>query len=140
GVSTRLPGPGSAARRAERLIAPRQRIGEEPGVLAGVHLPRIRQVILVVDRLYRARWLARPAIHALVRMDVQHPLALVDAVHRALLHARPVQHVHARLSDHVRHSRRLSRRVSPILTSFIIKTNLELAGPDEGDPALPRLV
>src|ERR1035441_3923592 len=51
----------------------------------------------------RAHRLARPAVHALIRVDVKHPLTLVDAIHRALLHARPVQHVHARLADHVSH-------------------------------------
>jgi hypothetical protein len=44
-----------------------------------------------------------PAVHAVIRVDLQHPLALVDAVHRALLYARPVQHIHARLADHVDH-------------------------------------
>ena len=34
-------------------------------------------------------------------MDVKHPLALLDALHRALLHARPVADIHARLGDHV---------------------------------------
>src|SRR6185437_13844390 len=65
------------ARRAERLVAAGERPGEELRVLPGVHLPLLRQIVLVVDRLHRAHRLARPAVHALVRVDVQHPLALV---------------------------------------------------------------
>src|SRR5699024_4290442 len=62
-------------------------------------------VVLVVDGLDRAHRLARPAVHALVRVDVQRPGTLVDAVDRALLDARLVLDVHAGLGDHVRHGR-----------------------------------
>ena len=62
------------------------------------------QVVLVVDRLDRTDRLTRSAIDALIRMDVQAATALVDAVHRALVHASPVHHVDTRLSDHIRHA------------------------------------
>jgi hypothetical protein len=37
------------------------------------------------------------------RLDVQRAFTFVDAVHRALVDARLVLHIHARLRDHVRH-------------------------------------
>jgi hypothetical protein len=44
--------------------------------------------------------------------DVEHPCALVDAVHRALVHAGTVLDVHARCSDHVCHA----HNITPITT------------------------
>jgi hypothetical protein len=49
--------------------------------------PLARQVILVVDSLNRANRLAGPAVHALIRVDVKHAVALIDAVHRAFINA-----------------------------------------------------
>src|SRR5678809_1173932 len=48
--------------------------------------------------------LARAAVDALIRVDVEHRLALVDAVHGADLDAGLVLHVDAGLSDDIRHS------------------------------------
>jgi hypothetical protein len=55
-------------------------------------------VVLVVDGLDRAHRLAGAAVDALVGVDVQHPVALVDAVDRTLLDAREILHVDARLT------------------------------------------
>ena len=66
-------------------------------------LQLIRQVILVEDRLDRADRLAGTAVHALVRVDVEHPLALVDAVDGALVDAGPVLQVDTGLRDDVGH-------------------------------------
>lgn len=68
-----------------------------------IRLQFLGQVVLVVDGLNGANGFARPTIHALVRMDVQCPAALVNAVHRALLHACPVHYVNAWLPDHICH-------------------------------------
>src|SRR6266498_5207325 len=76
---------------------------EEVDVRGVVVLPLLRDVVLVEDRLNRADRLARPAVHALVRVDVEHPVAFVDAVDRALLDARSVQHIDAWLGDDVSH-------------------------------------
>src|SRR5699024_4235039 len=65
--------------------------------------PLVRGVVLVVDRLDGADRLAGTAVHALVGLDVQHPVALVDAVHGALVHTGPVLHVDAGQGDDVRH-------------------------------------
>jgi hypothetical protein len=47
----------------------------------------LRDVILVVNSLYRANWFASATIHTLIWMNVKHPVALVDAVHGALFNA-----------------------------------------------------
>ena len=78
-------------------------VAEKHGVVGQVRHQLGRQVVLVVDRLDRAHRLARPAVDALVRLDVQAAAALVDAVDRTLVHAGPIGHVDARLSDHVGH-------------------------------------
>src|ERR1019366_8990692 len=68
-----------------------------------VVLPLIGDVVLVEDGLHRADRLAGAAVHALVRVDIEHALALVDAVDRAFLDARPVEHIDAWLRNDVRH-------------------------------------
>src|SRR5439155_10673257 len=67
-----------------RSPAGRAQILEELVVGCGVVLPLGRYVVLVEDRLDRADRLARPAVHALVGVDVEHAVALIDAVDRAL--------------------------------------------------------
>src|SRR5262245_11105600 len=66
-------------------------------------LPLIGRLVLSEDRLDRAHRLASAAVDALVRMDVEHRVAFVDAVHRTHLDAGLVLHVDARLGDDVRH-------------------------------------
>jgi hypothetical protein len=56
-------------------------------------------------------------VHTLARMDVVHPTSRVDAVDRAFLDARPVQYVHARLSDHAGHRNRLRAPWTPHIGS-----------------------
>ena len=76
---------------------------EELDVGLVVVLPLLRHVVLVVDGFHRADRLARTAVDALVGVDVEHPLALVDAVHGAFLDARLVKHINAGLRDDVGH-------------------------------------
>src|SRR5262249_51447215 len=78
-----------------------------------VVLPLVRHIVLVEDGLNRADRLAGAAVHALIRVDVEHPLALVDAVDRALLDAGLVEHIDARLRDDVGHFRALLFRPRP---------------------------
>src|SRR5262249_13623145 len=66
-------------------------------------LPLVGHVVLVEDRFHRAHRFARATVHALVRVDVKHALALVDAIHGALLDAGFVEQVHAGLRDDVGH-------------------------------------
>src|SRR6202034_4582036 len=67
--------PRRAAGGAERLVPAGQRLGEEPGVVGQERVLVAGQVILVIDRLDRAHRFARPAVHALVGMDVERASA-----------------------------------------------------------------
>src|SRR5439155_10093283 len=82
---------------------PADRVAEELRVDRRELLPLAGDVVLVEDRGDRAHRLARAAVDALVGLDVEHPPALVDAVHRALVDAGPVLHVDAGLADRVGH-------------------------------------
>src|SRR5258707_881201 len=77
GVAGEGGGLGGAAGGAELV--------EEPGVLGGELGPLLRHVFVVEDRLDRADGFAGAAVDALAGVDVEHPLALVDAVDRAFL-------------------------------------------------------
>src|SRR4029453_18211305 len=92
---------GRAAGRAERVVA----LGEEGGVGGGEVLPLRGHVVLVEDGLHRADGLAGAAVHAFVGVDVEHAVALVDAVDRAFLDAGLVLDVDAGLGDDVGHLR-----------------------------------
>src|SRR5690606_13007838 len=65
--------------------------------------PLLGQVIFVVDRLNGADRLAGTAVDALVGLDVEHAVALVDAVDGALVDAGAVLEVDAGLGDDVGH-------------------------------------
>src|SRR5262249_11565724 len=78
--------------------------GVERSVDADERLPLLGQRVLGKDRLDRALGLAGAAGDALLGVDDEDPLALVDAVDRADVDARPVLDVDARLRDHVRHA------------------------------------
>src|SRR5690606_9696542 len=90
-----------------RRTAGAAQVVEELDVGLVVLGPLLREVVLVVDRLHGAHRLAGTAVHALVRVDVQGTLALVDAVDRALLDAGLVLEVDTGLGDHVGHGRLL---------------------------------
>jgi hypothetical protein len=53
-----------------------------------IGLPLVRERILREDRLHRALRLAGPAVDALLGVDHEDPLELVDAVDRANIDAR----------------------------------------------------
>src|SRR3712207_295770 len=78
-------------------------VGEELHVGVVEVLPLVRDVVLVVDGLHRADRLAGTAVDALVGVDVEHPVALVDAVDRTLVDARLVEDVDTSLGDDVGH-------------------------------------
>jgi hypothetical protein len=84
--------------------AGRAELVEELDVRLVVVLPLLRSVVLVEDRLDRAHRLAGTAVDAFIRVDVEGPLTLVDAVDRALLDARLVLDVDTRLRDDVGHA------------------------------------
>src|SRR5689334_11101856 len=99
-------GPGRVVRAAPAdygRAAPCADSREELDVDPVEALPLGRYVSLEGDRLDRADRLARTAVHALVRVDVEHPVALVDAVDGALVDAGLVEQVDAGQRDDVGH-------------------------------------
>src|SRR4029450_7130768 len=101
---------GEPAGRAQRVVA----LGEEGRVGLGEVLPLGGHVVLVEDGLHRADRLAGAAVHALVGVDVEHAVALVDTVDRTLLDAGLVLDVDAGLGDDVGHL-----RVDPLVAAFL---------------------
>src|SRR4029079_15877814 len=83
----------------------------ECGVDLDERIPLVRERVLGEDRLHRALRLTCPAVDALLRIDDQDPLELVDAVDRADIDARAVLDVDTGLGDDVRHARESSRVV-----------------------------
>src|SRR5574341_764146 len=77
---------------------------EELLVLLDVGLELVRRVLFGEDGRHRAFGLAGAAVYALVRVDVEHVLTLVDAVHRADVYTAPILHPNARLGDDIGHS------------------------------------
>src|SRR2546422_1228201 len=73
-------------------------------VFGDIALPLRRRVFLREDRRDRALRLAGPAVDALVRVNVELVLPLVDAVHRAHVYAGAILHADAGFRDDVRHA------------------------------------
>src|SRR6476619_314265 len=99
GVDPDLTGLVRAARRSQRLVAAGQHVGEEPPVVLDVLLVAVGHPPVLADRLDRAHRLARTAVDALLGVDVELALPLVDAVDGTLLDAGPVHRVDARARD-----------------------------------------
>ena len=78
-------------------------VREPLGVDGRELLPLAGEVLVREDRGDGADRHAGVAVHALVRLDVEHPRALVDAVDGALVDARLVLDVDARFRDDVGH-------------------------------------
>lgn len=84
---------------------------EMKGVDANKVLPFSRYSAFLKDGGDWAGWLARAAVNALIRIDVEHVLLLeiwfagrwVDAIHWANINAAGVLHVNARTRDYIGH-------------------------------------
>jgi hypothetical protein len=63
----------------------------------------LRDIILVIDCLNWTYRLACSAVNALIWMNVEHAVALVDAIYRAFFNAGLVFQVHAWESNDVGH-------------------------------------
>src|SRR3712207_7821256 len=72
-----------------------------------------RSTLFPYTTLFRSR-LARTAVDALVGVDVHHPVALVDAVHRTLVDTGLVEDIDAGLGDHVGHGVRSEEHTSEL--------------------------
>ena len=87
-----------------RRFMRRRRALEDITIDLHVLLLRRRHVFLGKDRRHRTLGLAGTAIDALIRLDVEHLLAFIDAVHGTDVDARLVFDVDARFGDDVRHA------------------------------------
>jgi hypothetical protein len=78
-----------------------------------------------LDGVHRAFWLAHPAIDALVRMNDEHILALVETVHGANLDTVCVLATNAALVDDVSHWWSLHLKASRSVAEKIQKQDFE---------------
>src|SRR5262245_57919091 len=76
---------------------------KERAVLRGIALPLLGHRVVGEDRLDRALRLARPAVNALVGVDVILVIALVDAVDWADGNTRGILGTDTRLRDNIGH-------------------------------------
>src|SRR5262249_49109093 len=73
-------------------------------VLGDVRLHVPRHILFRIDRVHRALRFTGAAVDALVRMDIELILGLVDAVHRTDIHTGAILDADTGFSDHVGHS------------------------------------
>jgi hypothetical protein len=78
-------------------------LGEKVNVGLVVLAPLTRKIVFVVDGLNGANRLTCTAVHTLIRVDVEHAVALVYTVDRALVYAGFVFDVHTRKGNYIRH-------------------------------------
>jgi hypothetical protein len=84
-----------ATRRAEFI--------EEFGVITLESLPLARDIIFVIDRLDRTYRLTSTTIDTLIWLDVEHPIAFIDAIDWTLLDTGFVLDIDTRFCDDVCH-------------------------------------
>jgi len=69
---------------------------EEVSVNGGVRLPLFGHIVFVINSFNWAHWLARATVNTLIRLDIKHPVTLVDAINRAFFNASTVFEVNTR--------------------------------------------
>jgi hypothetical protein len=65
--------------------------------------PLVGQIVFVVDGFNRADWLTSTAIDALIRLDVEHTIALIDAIDRTFVDTCAILEINTGLGDNIRH-------------------------------------
>jgi hypothetical protein len=85
----------------------RTHLVEKVNVDLVVVTPLTWDVVLVVDGFYWANGLTRTTVNALIRVDVEHAVALIDAVNWALVNTCLVFYVNAWKGDYVGQSKLL---------------------------------
>lgn len=91
---------------------------EELYVCPIVVRPLFRKVVFIVDGFHRANRLAGATVDTLIRVDIEHPIALINAVNRALIYTGPIFNVDAGKSNYIGHDARLSSPANAF--SFIV--------------------
>jgi hypothetical protein len=75
--------------------------GKEVNVCLVILAPFARKVVFVIDRFYWTNRLTGSAVNTLIWVNVKHAVALIYAIHRALIDARLVLHIHTGKSNYV---------------------------------------
>jgi len=95
---------------------------EELGVNFREFFPVSWNIILIINCFNRAYRLASTTIDALIRLDVEHSVSFVNAIHWALFDAGLIFHIDAWLGNHICHEQPpkgqewVKRSENPILT------------------------
>jgi len=76
---------------------------EKLGINFWILFPFAGNVILIVNSLNWADRLAGTTIHALIRLDVEHSVTFIDAIHWALFDAGLIFHIDTWLGNHICH-------------------------------------
>ncbi len=92
-VATDFADFGGAAWRTDHV--------EELNICLVIVSPLRWQVVFVIDCFDRANWLAGTAVDAFIRVNIEHAVALIDAVDWAFLDAGLVFHINARQCNHI---------------------------------------
>jgi hypothetical protein len=97
----------------------RSNLREEVHVCLVVLAPLTGKIVFVIDRLYWANWLTSTTVNTLVRVDVKHAVALIDAVDWALIDTCLVFNVYTGKRNYVCH---LTPNKTLILKQTIFET------------------
>jgi hypothetical protein len=94
-ISIGLADFASAARRTD--------LNKELSIYFAKLLPLRRDIIFVVDSFNWANRFASATVNALIRLDIKHARAFVDAINRAFFDARLIFNIDTRFGNNVRH-------------------------------------
>jgi hypothetical protein len=94
-ISIGLADFASAARRTN--------LNKELSIYFAKLLPLRRDIIFVVDSFNWANRFASATVNALIRLDIKHARAFVDAINRAFFDARLIFNIDTRFGNNVRH-------------------------------------
>jgi hypothetical protein len=81
----------------------RPHLFEELDIGRVVLSPLRRNVIFVVNRFHWAHWFTGATVNTLIGVDVEHPIAFIDAIDRALINTGAVFDINTRQRDYVCH-------------------------------------
>jgi hypothetical protein len=65
-------------------------------------------IIFIINRLNWANWFTCSTIHTLIRLDIHHSIALIDAINWALFNTRFIHYIYTGKGDDVCHLKLLS--------------------------------
>jgi hypothetical protein len=80
----------------------RSNLREEVHVCLVVFTPLARKIVFVIDGLHWADWLTCTAVHALIRVDVKHAIALVNTVNWTFVDASLVLDIYTWQRNNIR--------------------------------------